>query len=68
MSPMAQIARRDRRLKHDRTRRNGQICSDDRETGPTGLARSVIRQPPLSWAVILRVRRSLPVFPDKQTL
>jgi outer membrane protein TolC len=46
---------------------NGQICSDDRERGPTGLARSVICQPPLSWVVILRVRRSLPVFPDKQT-
>jgi hypothetical protein len=66
MSPMVQIARRDRRLEHDRTRRNGQICSDDRERGSHGIRQERDCQPPLSWVVILRVRRSL-LFPDKQT-
>jgi hypothetical protein len=66
MSPMVKIARRNRRLEHDKTRRNGQVCSKDRERGPARLARSVIVNPHGERAnrvFILRVRRSLPGLP-----
>jgi hypothetical protein len=70
MSPTVQIARRDKRLEHDKTWRNGQVCSKDRERGPTRLAKSVIVNPHGEQAnrvFILRVSRSLPGFPDKQS-